>query len=72
MSRKQDWQDELDEDFGEYDGEVSYWAEDLIETSYGVLPEQSNSYIPPDRNVLKAEKHNKRLRAQQAAEKKQS
>jgi hypothetical protein len=68
LSKRDVWQDELDEEFGEFDENVSYWAEDLVETQYGVVPEQSDSYIPPDKNVLRAEKHNRRLRKQQAAE----
>ncbi len=71
MSRTSRWYDDLEDDFGELDGEVSYWAEDLVETDYGVVPEQSDSYIPPDKQTMKAERHQKRLQRQRAEAKKQ-
>jgi hypothetical protein len=57
MSRRADWQDELDLDEDEL---VSYWdqEDDAVEP-------------PEDKSVRRAERHAKRLRAQEAAYKKQ-
>ena len=64
---KFDWQSELDEyddEFGEIDGPVNIWEDAPIDHPYGWIPEQSDSYIPVDKQVLKAERHNKKLQRQ--------
>lgn len=57
MSKRSSWEDELDLD---EDDLVSYWDQ-----------EDDTLEVPEDRGVRKAEKHAKRLRAQEAAYKKQ-
>jgi hypothetical protein len=65
MGKYSDWEDELEDDFGEMDGEISYWSEEYIERPYGLTPEQSDSYIPVDKQVLRMERHNRKLRRQE-------
>lgn len=59
-----DWDDDEYLDTDEPD-DVSYWSENYTDHEFGLTPEQADWSVQPDKNVLRAERHQSRKRRQE-------